>query len=285
MCILKYLLFCCVICISCSHASLHQKQLMHALDFSAANSKELEKVLKHYEHDSLKLEAAKFLIRNMPHCYSYQQGGEMDSVKRVRTCYSPFGQIDQTYARRWGHYTYRNLLKIYDAHIITAEYLIDNIDRAFDNWQKRPWNRSLSFEDFCEYLLPYRIGDEPLEEWRELYEKKYGYLLDSIYKGSDVVEAANLVSKHLQEPVFIYCEDFELPHIGPRYLFSHRYGSCVDAADIVTYAFRAVGIPCMEDTDARGGHVWNVVRDTTESDVPIWYIASEAVRAPHSLRS
>ena len=93
-----------------------------------------------------------------------------------------------------------------------------------------------------------------------------------------MVEAANLVSRHLQEPVFIYCEDFELPHIGPRYLFSHRYGSCVDAADIVTYAFRAVGIPCMEDTDARGGHVWNVVRDTTESDVPIWYIASEAVR-------
>ena len=82
MCILKYLLFCCVICISCSHASLHQKQLMHALDFSAANSKELEKVLKHYVHDSLKLEAAKFLIRNMPHCYSYQQGGEMDSVKQ-----------------------------------------------------------------------------------------------------------------------------------------------------------------------------------------------------------
>lgn len=67
-----------------------------------------------------------------------------------------------------------------------------------------------------------------------------------------MVEAANLVSRHLQEPVFIYCEDFELPHIGPRYLFSHRYGSCVDAADIVTYAFRAVGIPCMEDTDARG---------------------------------
>ena len=33
--------------------------------------------------------------------------------------------------------------------------------RAFDNWQKRPWNRSLSFEDFCEYLLPYRIWDAP----------------------------------------------------------------------------------------------------------------------------
>ena len=180
MCILKFMLFSCVICIFFSCSSFHKEQLENALSFATFNRLELEKVLKHYEHDSLKLEAAKFLIRNMPHCYSYQQGGEMDSVKRVRTYYSPFGQIDQTYARRWGHYTYRNLPKIYDAHIITAEYLIDNIDRAFDNWQKRPWNRSLSFEDFCEYLLPYRIGDEPLEEWRELYEKKYGYLLDSI---------------------------------------------------------------------------------------------------------
>lgn len=203
----RYLICFLFICCSCSKDE--QEQLEKALEFASSNRTKLEKVLHHYEHDSLKLEAAKFLIRNMPHCYSYPQGGDMDSVKRVRTYYSPFGQIDQTYAKQWGHYTYRNLPKIYDAHVITARYLIGNIDHAFDNWQKRPWNRSLSFEDFCEYLLPYRLGDEPLEEWRELYEKEYGYLLDSIYTGSDVVEAANLVSKHLQEPVFIYCEDFD----------------------------------------------------------------------------
>lgn len=278
MCINKCLILCLITCFSCSHASLHQEQWEHALDFAGLNRRELERVIQHYAQDSLKQEAAKFLIRNMPHCYSYPQGGEMDSVKRVRTYYSPFGQIDQTYAKRWGHYTYRNLPKIYDAHIITADYLIDNIDRAFDNWRKRPWNRTLSFEDFCEYLLPYRIGDEPLEEWRELYEKEYGYLLDSVYQGDDVVEAANLFIKHLGDPVFIYCEDFDLPHIGPRYLFNYRYGSCVDAADIITYTFRAVGIPCAEDTDARGGHVWNAVRDTNGKDVPVWYIGAEAVR-------
>lgn len=101
-----------LVCISCAHSSFEQKQLKHALDFATSNRLELEILLQHYTYDSLKLEAAKFLIRNMPHCYSYQQGGEMDSVKRVRTYYSPFGQIDQTYARRWGHYTYRNLPKI-----------------------------------------------------------------------------------------------------------------------------------------------------------------------------
>ena len=35
------------------------------------NRAELERVLAHYEGDSLKLEAAKFLIRNMPGHYSY----------------------------------------------------------------------------------------------------------------------------------------------------------------------------------------------------------------------
>lgn len=95
------LLICCVIlCISSCQPSFERKQLDSALEFAASNRAELEEVLHHYKHDSLKLEAAKFLIRNMPHCYSYPQGGEMDSVKRVRTYYSPFGQIDQTYAKQ-----------------------------------------------------------------------------------------------------------------------------------------------------------------------------------------
>ena len=42
MCILKYLLFGCVICIFCSHVFLHQNSGMYAWDFSAANRKELE---------------------------------------------------------------------------------------------------------------------------------------------------------------------------------------------------------------------------------------------------
>ena len=283
MFLVRFLTVFSMICVSCSHSSFEQKQLEHALDFAASNRLELEKVLLHYAHDSLKLEAAKFLIRNMTHCYSYQQGGDMDSVKRVRTYCDSFGRLDQRYVRKWGQYTYRNLIKIYDAHVITADYLINNIDRAFDNWRKRPWNHCLSFEEFCEYLLPYRIGNEPLEEWRELYEKEYGILLDSLYRGNNVVEAANLVSRHLKEPVFIFCEDFELPHIGPRYLFNYRYGTCMDAADIVTYAFRSIGIPCVEDTDSRGGHVWNVIRDVDGEDVPIWCIAIDAVKGSQDL--
>lgn len=36
------------------------------------------------------------------------------------------------------------------------------------------------FDDFCEFILPYKIGDEPLTEWREQLYNRYNPLLDSI---------------------------------------------------------------------------------------------------------
>lgn len=45
--------------------------LEKALRLAKGNRAELEKVLRHYQNDSLKLEAAKFLIRYMPGHYSY----------------------------------------------------------------------------------------------------------------------------------------------------------------------------------------------------------------------
>lgn len=72
----------------------------------------------------------------------------------------------------WENIDYSKLTKIYDVQTITADYLIHNIDHAFKKWEECSWNKNLSFEDFCEFLLPYRIGDEPLEEWRNKYEKK-----------------------------------------------------------------------------------------------------------------
>lgn len=39
--------------------------------------------------------------------------------------------------------------KIYDSKIITADYLIENIDLSFEVWKKYPWNKHLSFDDFA----------------------------------------------------------------------------------------------------------------------------------------
>ena len=50
--------------------SSNSKRLEQALLFAGDNRGELEKVLTHYENNPEKLEAAKFLIRNMPGSYA-----------------------------------------------------------------------------------------------------------------------------------------------------------------------------------------------------------------------
>ena len=53
------------------HPFSRDRELEEALNLAGENRPELERVLEYYKDDSLKLEAARFLIRNMPGHYSY----------------------------------------------------------------------------------------------------------------------------------------------------------------------------------------------------------------------
>lgn len=89
-----------------------------------------------------------------------------DSVKKV---YGPLGEPE----------------KKHDIREVDSAYLCNNIEWAFKVWREQPWGKNVSFETFCEYILPYRIEDETLEYWREMYYEKYNSLLDSL-RMSDV---------------------------------------------------------------------------------------------------
>lgn len=118
------------ITISCSTGD---RRLEKALTFAGDNRVELEKVLTHYNGDPEKLEAARFLIRNMPHWYAYE-GWQLDSMRRLLTQDSlPVGLIKEMKKE-----PFYSLPKVYDAQVITAGYLIENIDMAFDVWKKYP---------------------------------------------------------------------------------------------------------------------------------------------------
>ena len=66
--------------VSCESAG--DKRLDFALEQAGKNRIELEKVLNYYQNDSLKLEAARFLIRNMPGHGGYEDD-RLDSVKAM----------------------------------------------------------------------------------------------------------------------------------------------------------------------------------------------------------
>lgn len=256
-------------------------RLEYALEFAGENRRELEKVLEYYSDDSLKFRAACFLIENMPRWYAYD-GWQLDTLE-VLMRKDREGILSKDDKMRWNSFDYHALNKIYDSKVITSEYLIENIDLAFQEWQKRPWNKSLSFDDFCDLILPYRIGNERLSDWRSFYNAYYGNLLDSIYTGSDVLEACKCINDELNRQSYKYSVEWNVPHNRADYLFETRIGYCREVSDLIQYAMRSCGIPVAADfmpysPDYRYSHEWNVVRDTTGRYIQFGFDGLDPVR-------
>jgi hypothetical protein len=142
---------------SCNH---HPNYLEHALKAAGTNRPELEKVLAHYKGDTLKYIAAVFLIENMPGHYSYAGSGVLEyyalGEKILQSELTPVQQRDSL--RNISDAQFPGLAQntVSDIEIMPAAYLIKNIDAAFELWESKPWAQHLSFEQFCEYLLPYK---------------------------------------------------------------------------------------------------------------------------------
>lgn len=256
-------------------------RLDYALEFAGENRRELEKVLEYYSDDSLKYRAACFLIENMPRWYAYD-GWQLDTLE-VLMRKDREGILSKDEKMRWNSFDYHALNKVYDSKVITSEYLIENIDLAFQEWQKRPWNKSLSFDDFCDLILPYRIGNERLSNWRSLYNSYYGSLLDSVYTGSDVLVACKCINDELNRQNYKYSVEWNVPHNRADYLFKTRIGYCREVSDLIQYAMRSCGIPVAADfmpysPDYRYSHEWNVVRDTTGRYIQFGFDGLDPVR-------
>lgn len=261
-----------------------EKELAYALKQARKNRAELEKVLRHYQTEPQKRKAAKFLIRNLPYYFSYE-GWQLDTIKQIIADKIVTKEVSPENQRRWGGFSLTSLSRKPDVQTVTADYLIQNIDFAFEVWEKRPWSRHYTFDDFCEYILPYRIGYEPLESWRKTYYDRYGFLLDSVYTGSDVVEACNQVTRQLSKEGFYDNEKSELPfpNLGASFFLNNRVGTCKESCDFTLYVMRALGIPVATDQlyylpGLRSIHYWNVVKDTTGQVVPFWFAEDDVRR-------
>lgn len=289
---LCYIVF--AITISCIWESCtSNRHLEELLQKAGSNRPELEKVLEYYKNDKKKTKAARFLIENMGDCYT-TVAPLIDSLKVLKRMITEHGMdTDWTdsVCRVWNNRSYGKSRKIYDVEVITAQYLIENIDMAFDVWEKRPWAKYYSFDEFCRYILPYRIGDEPLEQWRGKYYKKYAGKVDSIYLGSDIVKKIQAIRTIFKDEGFSWNDKLpELPHLGPLFLFENRLGGCLESCDYSVYLLRALGIPAATDSylispHTTGGHYWTVVRDTTGLLVPFWLMETEVTRGGNDGRA
>lgn len=156
------------------------------------------------------------------------------------------------------------LRKTMDLQSVKAEYLIDNINRSYEDWKGCRWNSEVGFEEFCELLLPYRSGNEPVTEWREPYKTQFNFLADSLRGVDNSVEAAKIVSRHIGQ--CHYNIQFPIPHRSAVRLLNNFVGSCREDCDFTLYSMRSLGIPVAVDImlvspEYGTDHCWNVVYD------------------------
>ena len=249
------------------------------------NRAELEKVLRHYEGDERKHRAALFLLERMADCYGYEDS-RIDSMKQLKYLSSlpDMGAWTDSVEKVWEHVSVWDAPRVYDAQVISADYLIGHIDHAFEVWDSRPWSCHYSFDEFCRYVLPYRLADEPLEAWRGNYYRKYAARVDSLYPGSDIIRKIQAVETVFHEDGTGWSELFpSLPHLGANFLLAHPVGVCRDLCDFSVYLLRSLGIPAVTDQykvspHTSGAHSWNAVRDTTGQIVSFWLPESKVGR-------
>lgn len=252
---------------------------------AGANRVELEKVLRHYEDDERKYRAALFLLERMADCYGYEDS-RIDSMKQLKYLSSlpDMGAWTDSVEKVWEHVSVWDAPRVYDAQVMTAGYLIGHIDHAFEVWDSRPWSCHYSFDEFCRYVLPYRLADEPLEAWRGNYYRKYAARVDSLYPGSDIIRKIQAVETVFHEDGTGWSELFpSLPHLGANFLLAHPVGVCRDLCDFSVYLLRSLGIPAVTDQykvspHTSGAHSWNAVRDTTGQIVSFWLPESKVGR-------
>jgi len=139
----------------------YPKSLYPIFEKAGSNQSELKKVIRHYSHhaaDSLKLKAAIFLIENMDVHYSYKSEQwekfqvELDKLFKKEHEESKLTQGFDSISKK---YDLSDVTYLSDLETIKAGFLIRSIDYAFEKW-KTPYAKHLTFDEFCEYLLPYR---------------------------------------------------------------------------------------------------------------------------------
>ena len=252
---------------------------------------ELRRTLtEHYIGDAEKQRAADWLLDNMQYhgtVRSALQDEYYNKLTRIAhsTAYPEcepliYGFADSVYA-----VSDKGFKRVADTDAVTAEYLISNIDHAFDRWRGGNFAHHLSFEEFCEWLLPYRLTNENLCEWRDRLYKEYKRGTESLSQIADKNHSAYWAASQVndllkQDKIFIHA----IPHLGgvnlpAPVLASLRMGECDDYAFKAAYTMRACGIPVSVDFTPQWptrphGHHWNVVLSNNGRTIP--FMGSES---------
>lgn len=279
----------CVITSCCTNDKLNQ-----ALSLSGENRSELEKVLKYYREngDPLKLKAAIFLIENMPGHHSYTGDAvkkwykDLDQILNMDTTANYKNDAIKSLACNYSNVSFQ---EEEDIKIITANFLIHNIDQAFDLWKNGQRVKHVSFEQFCELLLPYKCFEyQEFDNWRDTLSMRFNNTLNAILEddqfNTSSYYVATLINGEINASFWGTKEAATKKPIGLPFLNSSiykvSYEDCYGSAMLATMVLRSHGLPVVMDYIPQWGrkegrHAWYTLLSDNGTFLPFsWGLTS-----------
>lgn len=261
----------------CSFASCvrQDEKVNEALSLAGENRVELEKVLDYYKNDSLKLEAARFLIGNMPGAYGVDSQALMD----CRTFYENYDLLAQEYDYQittewgqkvdslWKHFetTHKVTQAICnDVNVMTAGELIGEIELAFKAWKSNVYSQGSSFEDFCEYVLPYRrLNGLIIDNARQKFYSRHhqDYFVHAGRSWEQETDSLLYQYHHLTHSGFW---GTQIPLWSAVTFEELRHGLCMQRCWYNSLLLSSLGMPVAIDFvpawgNRNNSHTWNVI--------------------------
>lgn len=258
------------------HASELPLSVKNALKNAGSNRETLENAIAHYKglKDFQKLNALYFLISNMDihnSCDYYWEDSKGNMLDYNELRYPSFEKAVEAFDsfKKLHPGIHPKSVIRNDLKFINGSFLIKAIDDAFINWKASPY-RNISFQNFCEYLLPYRISVEPVQPWQATYKSKFKWL-GTMIKNKDVANALPYVSADFKNwfinTFYTSTRTEPLPRLSALQLLLRKKGPCEDIADLQVFTMRSQGIPASINyvpfwATSTYGHFFNVVFDT-----------------------
>ena len=218
-----------------------------------------------------KQKAFEFLQSNMEGCYSLSSADVSNYYKHMNSVFERTDTLTNdeyrdAYRHALNHYPFipENCDTLFDSKNITTDYLKSNIDKAYDMWKKN--SHHISFETFCDFILPYRIGYEPLSDWRTVYNKEYedkvNPFLAKQYNYYHLFSIHNMLNQGFNGAV--YYPTGLMPEFSLTDLLKVKVGNCESYSARGVAQLRAFGIPSTIDFvpqwgNRSMGHSWGVM--------------------------
>ncbi len=263
-----------VVFIAIVASSCHSSQVDMALRLAGENRTELEVVLDYFERtgDEEKIKASRYLIGNMPGHKSMRGDYEEYWREADRVLSASGGSLSvldslESLKSKYDGRIYYD----FDLNYISADYLIHDIETAFAQWRDGEWARHLTFEEFCEWLLPYTCADnQPLINWRDSLSDFARGFIDHLNECDEFIGNPRAAITRVNNKLIPMVAQQKWVHSGHGYpiyspsVFVKLPGAfCNEYMNIGILIMRSKGIPVGMDytsqlSDRKYGHYWNV---------------------------